>query len=319
METTLATTDRGELERAITAVVGEPTRILARHVNRWASTFPGEVVRCRAVGRGEWSMLCKLGSTANVRSAFGHRLGTGHEAAVYEHVLQRLEVSSPRFFGAYHVPNSDDVWLFIEFLGEGAGVDEAESPADAMVSAATWLGRFHYASQALLRSAEPPRLPRYDASYYGQWPRRAAVFATTLPAPSPWFARLCQRAELHMAVCDEWPQVVIHGEFTPSNVLIRDGVVYPVDWESAAVGCAEIDLVALVEKWPSATAAACEQAYRSARGAEEADGDFRMKVDTAWLYWHFRWLGERADWLSPEHVGDRLERLYSVADRLGLV
>jgi thiamine kinase-like enzyme len=112
---------------------------------------------------------------------------------------------------------------------------------------------------------------------------------------------------------------VIHGEFYPKNVLFHDGTIYPVDWESAAIGAAEIDLAALIEGWPAETVQACTQEYKGARWPTGVPVDFERRLAGARLYLQFRWLGDQPDWTVAESSLWRFEQLHSIGEQLGLI
>ena len=57
-------------------------------------------------------------------------------------------------------------------------------------------------------------------------------------------------------------ETVIHGEFYPKNVLIHDGIVCPIDWESTAISVGEIDLAALTENWSEEIVQQCKIEYQ---------------------------------------------------------
>ena len=61
------------------------------------------------------------------------------------------------------------------------------------------------------------------------------------------------------------PQTIIHGEYYPKNILVREGEIFPVDWESAAVAAGEIDLASLTEGWPEEDKRVCQAEYCAAR------------------------------------------------------
>ena len=113
------------------------------------------------------------------------------------------------------------------------------------------------------------------------------------------------------------PQTVIHGEYYPQNVLAQEGVIYPVDWESAAVAAGEIDLASLTEGWPAEFARRCEEEYALARWPEGAPPEFERTLAVARLYFPLRWLGH-AGTLTPER-SRFLDRLRLAGERLGLI
>ena len=311
--------DKESLERALTEISGKPVSVLERSPNWWRSTYPSEVVVCRSEVLGDHPILCKYEVAGAIRAAYGHRRGPGYEALVYGRLLRQLDLPSPAFHGAYTPPGGNETWLFIAYLGEGAGVDEADSPESAMELAAAWLGAFHAAGERWLSESGSSFLAVYDPDYYTQWIRRTADFAGAWHDRLPWLAPLCKAAESCVAAFFDDLPVVIHGEFTPSNVLIRDGRIQPVDWESAAVAMGEIDLVSLIEKWPSPVAERCRTAYEKARWPAGTPEAFARRTALSWLYWHFRWLGERKDWLEQSGTADRFDHLREVGKSLGLV
>lgn len=291
---------------------GKAVRILGRRPNPWASTFPSEVLTCEIETVGTLEILCKC-SAGRDHTSLGHRAGVAYEAAVYRDVLAPLSISQPIFYGAAR--GESETWLFLEYLGEQASVDEAPSPAEALRRAARWIGTFHATNES--RASSLPALVRYDARYYEQWPNRTSAMAGDWHRRLPWLRPLCEHAgELAEALLSQ-PVTVLHGEFAPSNVLLRNGAVCPVDWESAAIGLGEVDLAALIENWPTEVADSCVREYQAARWPENPPSDFIKRLDLAWLYWHFRWLGERPDWLSESHVLGRANHLLQLGKRLG--
>ncbi len=115
------------------------------------------------------------------------------------------------------------------------------------------------------------------------------------------------------------PPAIIHGEYYPNNILFCQGTIYPVDWEAAAVAIGEIDLVSLMEGWPPEFVRKAKVEYQSARWPAGPPADFERKLETAQLYWLFRWLGDRPDWTHQKKALKRFERLRSIGERLGLI
>ena len=102
-------------------------------------------------------------------------------------------------------------------------------------------------------------------------------------------------------------------------LLVRDGRIFPVDWESAAIAPGEIDLAALTEAWGDAATGACVAAYRDARAGGPASGEFERTFDAARAYLCFRWLGDRPEWTVAAESRALFERLHGVAARLGVL
>ncbi len=297
------------LEANLAAIMGARTVIVDRRPNPQGSTCPSEIVTCRLDDGRELHLLWKR-APGPEHAAFGHRGGVGYEALVYREVVTPSRLPAPRFWGEL----DGDSGFVLEFFEGAVSADEATPIEDAMAIAARWAGRFHRINE---ESHAP--LTRYDAAYYRVWPRRTQELAKRWHGRLPWLAELCRRAERFMPTLVEQPTTVIHGEFTPHNVLIRAGEAYPVDWESAAIALGEIDLACLIDKWPAKTATRCEHEYQAARWHEGAPADFERRLDLARLYWNFRWLGDRPEWTSSEKVGPRFEQLRIAAERLELL
>jgi thiamine kinase-like enzyme len=103
------------------------------------------------------------------------------------------------------------------------------------------------------------------------------------------------------------------------NILYRRGTVYPVDWESAAIGAGEIDLATLTEGWPEKVVEQCEMRYQQVRWPEGPHADFRQTLNAARLYLPFRWLGDRPEWTDHESAQRSIQRLRSLGEQLGII
>jgi aminoglycoside phosphotransferase (APT) family kinase protein len=295
-----------------------PPTIVDRRINPHASTFPSEVVTCRRRDGAELRVLCKYEADSH-QDTLGHRGGPAYEAEVYRRVLQPARASTPRFYGSCPGRTPGETWLFIEYVTDGVRADEAPSPAAALESAAGWVGRFHAAAAARLARERLPFLQTYDGAYYRQWAGRTAQFAGRWHERLPWLAPLCERfAEVAAALSGQEP-TVIHGEYTPHNVLLRGEQVVPVDWESAAVAPGEIDLASLTEGWPDEVVQSCRRAYQQARWPGGGPADFDQRLDRARLYWALRWLGHQPEWYPSRKLLARFEQLRATGERLGLV
>ena len=104
-----------------------------------------------------------------------------------------------------------------------------------------------------------------------------------------------------------------------NNILYSGGVIYPIDWESAAVAAGEIDLACLTEGWPPRVVRECERRYREARWPDGAPADFERRLGAARLYLAFRWLGEEPDETVDESNRWRFDDLRTVGERLGWI
>ena len=208
-------------------------------------------------------------------------------------------------------------WLIIEHLDGASRLNQSPNP-DAIKFAARWIGAFHAKAEELSASHHPSVkfLPRYDTRYYRSWARRTIETLPDLQVGS-WLPRVCQgyRNEV-IDVLLAQPPTIIHGEYYPKNVLIRESTVYPVDWESTALAAGEIDLAALTDRWPPELITEAEQAYAHARWPGGAPSAFSETLDAARLYVQLRWLGDR---LTQQKQRWRFQELRLVGRRLGLI
>lgn len=306
------------LRSALGTVFGDShVRILHRAPAIWASTYPSEVVTCHVGGSSELKLYCKYMAGLQYES-FGHRGGVRYEAEVYRRVLPGLPVRVPRFYGAYQEPTTGDVWLVLEYLDQSLRVTKGPQP-ESLVDAARWLGRFHVANEGRISHADSTFLNFYDASYYLGWAHRTLTFARDLHPLYPWLGTLGQRFGECIEILLSSPRTIIHGEFYPHNILLSDGHIYPIDWESAAVATGEIDLATLTEAWKPDHRRQCEAAYQETRWGGAAPAGFERRLAAARLYLCFRWMGDQAAWTLSAGNREYFDRMRVAGEELGLI
>ncbi len=290
--------------------------ISSRESNVYQSTSPCEIVTCRLTDGKILKLLCKY-STARDDDSFGHRRGIAYEGEVYRRILMSSQLTIPVYYGTYMEEMDGRTWLVTEYLHDGCRISNS-TEHDALSLAAEWIGKLHAAQEVHDRGDEKAFLSVYNADYYSGWLDRAAQNTKHLQKNFPWLGALVSRFEECITVLTHLSQTVIHGEYYPSNILIRNRSVYPVDWESAAIGPGEIDLAAVTEGWPEDITQECKRIYRSIRWPGAMDQDFDRHVDAASIYLCLRWLGD-ADVTTDEDSQWHLEHLYSTSLRFGLL
>lgn len=297
------------LERQLTAVFGaeQPVVVRERLPNPYASRLPSELVQIEAAEGAIRTLFCKHEAERSL-DVHGRSAGLGYEAAVYGGVLSRSAAQRASFVGHAADPVTGRQVLVLEPLLDHVRVQESPD-STALMRAAAWAGSFH-------ATAPEPRtgLNVYDLDYYAGWIRRA-IEAVPRVAAVP--LELLQRPG---EILVDAPQVVVHGELYPDNVLVSADSVCPVDWEWAAVAAGEIDLAALTEGWwRDEQVAACIDAYVDARWAGAATPSFAPTLDAARAYLHLRWLGAGRTLRDPGMVDWRcgeLERLVARLDKV---
>ena len=235
------------------------------------------------------------------------------------------------YHGAFTDEDSGRYWLLIEKV---PGVELWQIGELAVwESVARWLARFH---QRFLAEREGvaqrnPYLLRHDPDFLRMWPGRALDAVVQEQIGSDRLRGIAAIVDGYGPVVDTLaggPQVFIHGELYPSNVLVAHDdagearAVWPIDWEMAAVGPPLLDLAALTAGWKGEEQARLVDAYLEEIGpaAVTASGDDPSTVlDCCRLHYAFQWLGWSSDWVPPaEHARDWVAEALALGERLGL-
>ncbi len=307
--------------------------VLEREPNPYGSTFPTEVVTCRADGGVRTLRLFVKYGTTEFDSVYGHRGDVSYEAKVYREVLQPLRTSTPSFYGVHMEDTSNAPWLIVEYLARGSPASSSRDPK-AMGRSARWIGKFHAANEKRVHSPRLRFLHRYDSDYYAGWARRTRkLFSQSrLRMRFPWLVPLCDEFERLIPRLLRAPPTVIHGEYFGSNIVYQHGVSRPVDWQSAAIAPGEIDLASLTHSWPKLIVQSCEREYARTRWPTGAPDGFEETLGVARVHVNLRWLGDpglmsqlvarRGQPLVSNNVILAMQavlHLHSVGEKLGLL
>lgn len=305
------------LNRRLRVALGDDKALLLhRRPNAYVASFPAEIVTCRLGDERVVRLFCKYESGASDGSD-GHRGGVVYEAEVYRHLLVRAGVSTPRFYGGW-TDATGNALLVIEYLDEALRLTKSRDSSSFLVRAAVWIARFQ--RLATQRRLEAPSLARrYGRDYYLGWSQRAADHVAHAGLRFPWLAPLREGFEGSVGLLTEGGHVPIHGEFYPRNILVHDGRIRPIDWESAALAVGEIDLASLVERWSSDVTDACRAAYARTRWPGRPPSDFGPRLDLARIYLHFRWIAAGSFLSAPARFVWRFDELRSAGERLGFL
>lgn len=293
-------------------------RVLSREFFSRASTFPCEIIRCQTEDGRQLQLFCKY-SGGQSHNAYGHRGGVLYETMVYHRILRSLSISTPDFYGTYSMENTGDVCLVIAYLNETVSLNGHQDPG-AICLAARWLGQFHAANEKHVANSKFADLKTHDVEYYLGWSRRTLLFSDQLRHYYPWLAKVCRAFEELVDALLMPPRTIIHGEYFASNILLRCKTVYPVDWESAAIGVGEIDLASLTQgNWPVDIVSLCVSEYQRTRWAKDPPIEFEHKLAVSRLYWLFRWLGDRPERTTHPDYRGCFEALRFWGKRLRLI
>lgn len=256
------------------------------------------------------------------------------EIETYQKILNPLRLGTPVCYGAVTSPELESYWLFLERV-KGPLLWQ-RGRMDSWRKAAKWLAELHgqfAALEGVHNQFRIAHLRRLDREFFKLWLTRAEAFLrrsnfANVATESRRFGRLADRYERIVDLLMELPQAFIHGEFYPSNVILREGQqgreICPVDWELAAIGPGLIDLAALTSgDWSEEKIKTMIAAYRDAlvpaAGDRPSMEELVEAVACCQLHVSMQLLGWADDWLPPErHAQNWLHQAFRLADELGL-
>jgi len=277
-----------------------------------SSSRAADIVLCRTADGSPLRLFCKY-AVPDAHQGHGHRGGVSREAYVYRSLLDNP--GSPhtvRYYGSHLGPDGHH-WLILEYLEHAERLTWMTN-ADFLCAAARWIGEFHASQQAGSNPPSTMPLSAYDQNYYMDWIRRTRQYSSGLPPEFSWMGEVCDLAPVIVQRLLIAPHTVIHGEYYPKNIMVKDCQVYPVDWESAALAPGEIDLASLIERWPSHVSERCRREYANARWPSGAPADFLETLRAARVYLHFRWLGDRPSQTTARKLRWRFADLRALAE-----
>jgi len=307
---------RGLARLFATEVPGRgPPRITWRRASPRTSTYLADIVHVRFADGSRERLLCKYAD--GVGPPLPHR-GLDYEADVYEHVLRQCPVPTPHAWGRFTDERSGGSTLVLRFYPDALSAAQAVEEG-GVTAAAEWLARFHAWGADRVTAAGWRFLTRYDEAYYRLWIDRTCELARPLAGDYPWLDRAAAAYRDRIPLlCDRTP-TCIHGEYTTRNCLWHDGLLLPVDWETAAIGPAEIDLAVFTYDWDPEDVEVIVAAYVARRWGGTPPAAFAETLFAARLYVSLHWIFSRMSGREEPRVRDHLEGFYEEALRLGIV
>jgi hypothetical protein len=286
--------DNSNLNKHLASLMPEkeiPIEIISRTSFKETSTFPVEIIECKtATGKTE-NLFCKYLAGMGPNN-FGHRGGVDYEAQVYQQILKSAPFPTVKFFGRCELDSKGESMFVIDFLGPALRIKYTGDPYVTNY-AAEWLGKFHHH----FAGKKYEFLTIYDRKYYLQWPEKFRTLTKKYNDRIKWFSAIADFFESNIdKLCDD-TQTIIHGEYYPKNILIKDGIIFPIDWESAAFGAGEIDVASITEGWDEEFTANVIKHYVANRWPDGnySVADFNMRLLLARIYFHFWWWHEEDD------------------------
>jgi Ser/Thr protein kinase RdoA (MazF antagonist) len=329
-----------EIEKLLTEFFGRPQRIqsLRRRRSRYSSSYTIQNIEIKLVnGRTLRLVLKDLSPTSLLKAARKVRpeflYDPRREIAMYRTVLDPEQFGTALCYGAIERIEEERYWLFLERV-EGVLLWQV-GRFEQWERAAKWLAQFHSALSAKVAQGVVPSIVfRYDAEQCMRWMERAVRFLTQRngllpPTMAEQFRRLSRRYDNVIERLLSVAPTVIHGEFYPSNILLRGGAkgkqICPVDWEVSAIGPGFIDVAALASgAWSEDQKARLVKTYHTevklAGGCPPPLEEFARLVDYGQLHLAVQWLGWASDWTPPKsHERNWLHEALSLATRLKLI
>ena len=249
------------------------------------------------------------------------------EIDAYGTILIPERLGTPICYGAFVNRREGQYWLFIERI-VGTRLREL-GEFETWELAARWLAALHFEyAPAAERLVNGTHLLKCDREYFEVWIERALQVCAcdaTSARQIEWLAARYDPVVEHLTAL---PATFIHGEFYPSNVMVRETLsgtsVCPVDWEMAAHGPGLLDLAALMSGgWSETKAMSLARAYYDAARVACEDlppfDAFLTSLDYCRLHLAVQWLGWSAGWSPPpEHKHDWLTAALMLAEKLNL-
>jgi hypothetical protein len=285
----------------------ENVEVISRSLFKGSGTFPAEIIKCKLSNGKVLSLFGKYRAGMGANN-YGHRGGVEYEIKVYDEVLRKLPLPRITFWGKCHFDDNDETLLLMNFC-EGSISLKGNPDITLYLNAAAWIANMHY----FFEGNVPPFVKVYDRAYYTIWAQRMEREPAILSA-RPWLTDVINYFCNHINILLDAPQTLIHGEYYSKNILIWEGNVYPVDWESAAFAPGEIDLASLIEARKEEMVTPIRENYIAARFA---NGDFdkesfEKRLMMAQLYLHFRFF-------FPKKEAWRYDYIHSLGKKLGII
>jgi aminoglycoside phosphotransferase (APT) family kinase protein len=199
-------------------------------------------------------LTCRGADPASVIAKGGDRASATLERLIYQSVLRRLPVATPRLYGVFD--DGDRIWLVLEDLGP---VEPIWDDAVEARELAGWCARAHRATAML---ADLPALPDRGPAHF--WTRLQHAkhhleqrMATTAELRDRECLRLARAAcdevdarwDLIVRACEGFPSSLVHGDLAAQNLRVRhtgqDRELVVLDWEKAGWGVPAVDVARL--------------------------------------------------------------------------
>jgi hypothetical protein len=292
------------LTKLLSANASSRIEIVSRSPFKGSSTFPAEIISCKLPDGQVINLFGKYLAGLGPNN-HGHRGGVEYEIKVYDEVLRDLPLTKVNFWGKCYFIETNETLLLMDLLQDSASL-KGNPDITLYLKAASWVAQMHH----FFENKVPPFIKMYDQDYYFIWLKRMEDAPEILNA-QPWLADVIEFFRQNIDILLKAPQTLIHGEYYSKNILIKNGIIYPVDWESAAYAPGEIDLASIIEARKEEVVERIRKSYIDSRFVNPGFDElaFEKRLSMARLYLHFRFFfPKREEW--------RYDHMYALAKKL---
>jgi serine/threonine protein kinase len=242
-----------ELGSLQTDISVHPALLAWRRLNREPANV-GEISLLKKRFKSAIYRMEKLGPGApSIVAKCCLREVAARERVIYDEILPKLPLTTPRYYGFAEGEAGYD-WLFLEY-SDGEQYDRDRQDHAALVG--RWLALLHTSAARVAATVQLPELgPSYYFAQLGSALARLSSNLDRLNLPAEDFAvvravlQQCNFLESHWDQIDRWcgrmPRTLVHGDFKPRNVVIRNAgverAVFAFDWEASGWGIPAEDL-----------------------------------------------------------------------------
>jgi len=182
-----------------------------------------------------------------------------------------------------------------------------------------WMAAFHAWGEAQVAAPEWNFLLQYDHAYYTHWLDLTLELARPLAHEYPWLEQAAAAYRDRIPLLVARPPTILHGELTTRNTLWAGGGIMPIDWETAAVGPAEIDLALFTFDWDLEDVRTLEESYVQVRWQGSPPEGFGEAMLAARLYVSYHWIFSSPDGRDVNRVRSHLANVQRKAARWGVI
>jgi aminoglycoside phosphotransferase (APT) family kinase protein len=308
----LSTDAEKAIRRTLLGMFGPGTTVVAVETYAYETSFPLYRAEIEKSGK-RFGLVIKDSGRSRASAAMSgkpeflyHPL---REVLVYREILSALGSGVPRYYGSAHDERLDHVYLILEHV-QGRELWQV-GDFSSWLQVAARLARQHAILRRFLFSPQCHDIPlvEYSERMANAWLGRANRFTSSMPRVTKLLAAASRILTTHGRDFYSQPPTIVHGDFYPANLLLRDVAVEAthlcvIDWEIAGRGPGLLDLAALIAgKWTADERRELATAYYEGMPQTSDIRQDRQQFDRqlahARLQTAIRWLGWSQSWQPP--------------------